>query len=107
MRNRSKDAGRQGCLPHPHNGFLIVSTLPRLPLALVGASLVGARSPATKMIAQPVILSVAKNLPSVRLSLRPKPRQSHLRGDFVGIDAGRQGCLPHPHNGFLIVSTLP
>ena len=57
MRNRSKDVGRQGCLPHPHNGFLIVSTLPRLPLAVVGASLVGARSPATKMIAQLVILS--------------------------------------------------
>ena len=58
-------------------------------------------------IAKHVILSAAKNLPSSRLSLTPKPRQSHLRGDFVGIDAGRQGCLPHPHNGFLIVSTLP
>ena len=55
--NSTIKAGRQECLSHPHNGFLIVSTLPRLPLGVVGASLVGARSPATKMIAQPVILS--------------------------------------------------
>ena len=48
-------AGRQECLPHLHNGFVIVVTLSRVLLALAGAPLVGARPPATSIVARPVI----------------------------------------------------
>ena len=65
-------------------------------------------------IAQVVILSGAKNLPSSRLDVRGTPLFAHMRGGIVAwrprhlrpcrqnaIDVGRQECPPHPLNVFL------
>ena len=90
--------GRQECPPHPHSGFPTVRRRCD-------------RNTSLMAIANHVILSGAKNLPSSRLDVQRKPSPARMRGGMVSLappqhdsKAGRQECPPHPHSGFFSVT---
>ena len=80
--------GRQECLPHPHSGFLTVRQRCDRNMSLM-------------TIANHVILSGAKNLPSSGLDVQRKPSPTRMRGGLVSLAPPQDDSVGEdvPHAG--------